>query len=126
MGATRFKILVAERNRLVAEAIRDVFLEIAGDHEVTIANSLAGALRIAQGDCPDLVVVDVWLGGYSLEDTLRQLKECSPHAAIVVTSSHIDADLQRRVLRAEAIGCIEKEQILSEAARIVEQLAARL
>jgi DNA-binding NarL/FixJ family response regulator len=124
MGARGFKILVAERNRLVAEAIRDVFLELTGDHQVSIANSLAAALIIAQRSSPDLLVVGMWLGGSSPEDMLRQLEECSPHARIMVTTSHIDPDLQRRALGAGAVECVERDQILTRAAGIVEQLGA--
>src|SRR5438270_6135469 len=124
MGARQLNIVVAERNRLVAEAIRDVFLEIAGDAEVSIADSLAAAVGIARRSSLDLIVADMWIGGYSLEETLRQLKEWSPSAEIMVTSSHVDADLRRRVSRAGAMGCIEREQILGKAAGILEQLGA--
>jgi len=124
MQTRGFKILVAERNRLVAEAIRDVFLELTGAHQVSIANSLAAALIIAQRTSPDLMLVGMWLGGHSLEDMLRQLEECSPHAGIMVTTSHIDTDLQRRALRAGAIDCVERDQILTRAAGIIEQLGA--
>jgi response regulator of citrate/malate metabolism len=124
MGARGFKILVAERNRLVAEAIRDVFLELAGDHQVSIANSLAAALIIAQRTSPDLLVVGMWLGGHSFEDMIRQLEECSPYAGIMVTTSHVDAELQRRALRAGAIDCVVRDQLLTRAAGIVEQLGA--
>ena len=113
---------MAERHRLVAEAIRDVFLEIDGDHQVSIANSLAAALMIAQRSAPDLMLVDSGLGGHSVEDTLRQLRECSPRSRIMVTTSHADAELQRRVSRAEGTGCIERDDIPTRAAGIIEQL----
>jgi DNA-binding NarL/FixJ family response regulator len=124
MGARRFRILVAERNRMMAEAIRDVFVEATGDDQVSIANSLAAALLLAQRTTPDLMVLDIWLGGRSLEDALRQLKECSPRSVIIVAASHVDADLERRVLQAAGMGCVEKERLPAMAAGIIERLGA--
>jgi DNA-binding NarL/FixJ family response regulator len=124
MRAAGFGILVADRHQLVGEAIRDVFREITGEDRVSTAYTLAAALVMAQRTGPGLILVDIWLGGHSLEDTVRQLKECSPRAEIIVTASRVDADLQRRALQAGAMGCIEKELIPTLAAGIVEQREA--
>jgi DNA-binding NarL/FixJ family response regulator len=103
-------VLVADRNRLVAEALMDAFLEVA-DVDVKVATSLGEAQLTTQRMRPDLVLVDVWMVRSGVEDLVRQLKECAPDARVFVMASHIDAGLEQRALRAGAAGCLVKLQV---------------
>lgn len=124
MGTERIRILVAERSQLLGEALGAAFSEVNRAVDVSVAHGLVDALDVARRTSPDLVLMDAWLGRVSVEDSLRQIKECSPRSRIVVTSSHPDADLRRRVLKAGAMDHIVKDFVPSKAMDIIDAVVA--
>lgn len=124
MGEARIRILVAERNQLLGEALGAVFSDMNRAIDISVAAGLASALDMTRRTAPDLVLMDAWLGRVSVEDTMRQIKECSPRSRIVVTSSHPDADLRRRVLKAGAMDHVVKDMVPVTAIDIIEAVVA--
>ena len=124
MARVRALILVADPNVLVAEALRDAFLELI-DADVLIAASLSQALPTVQQTPPDLVLIDAWIGTSGIEHVVRQIKECSPGSRVFVMASCCDSALKRRARLAGAAGCFEKETVPERVAAMLESLGAR-
>ena len=124
--AGNVKILVADRNALVVEAVEDLFVELGGGTTVLTATSLAEALLVAQHEQPDLVVIDAWIGSAGAEAAVRQVLECAPAAAVFVMSSGCDREVERRVVRAGARGCRDKEELPASAPSILDTVRSKL
>ena len=112
-------LLVADSNRLVAEALMDAFLEVA-EVECSIATSLAKALLAAQLKQPDLVLVDAWIGRSDIEHIVHDIKACAPQSAVFVTASSVDPAFARRVKKAGAHGCYEKDKVPAAASAMLK------
>lgn len=115
---------MADRNRLVAEALVDAFLEVA-DIDGRIATSLAETLQATRRIQPDLILVDAWLDGTTLEPLVRELQECSPGARIYVMASTCDPALEHRATRAGAAGTFEKENVPDAVRSMLATLGVR-
>lgn len=94
-------ILLVEDNALVIGALR-VLLDETG-HRVSDANTIAGATRVLRADPPDLVLLDLTLGG---EDglTLMAVVDASTgvRPIVVALTGHDGPEV---VARCTAAGC---------------------
>ena len=118
------RILIADRNALVVEALEDLFVELAGGAIVLTAGSLLEALEIARLEQPELIVIDARMG-VDAGDAVRQVLECSPGSALFVMVTNCDEEFELRMRRAGARGACEKEEMPAGAAHILDTLTAR-
>ena len=123
--ARPFKILIAERNVLVAEAIEAMFVELNGGVQVFTALSLPEARTLALHEHPDLIVMDAWIEAGPGDKAVRQLLEWSPASAVYVTATNCDAAFEHRMVRAGAMGCCDKEAMPAQAGAIVDAIRKR-
>jgi DNA-binding NarL/FixJ family response regulator len=123
VGAT-FKILVADRNLLVVEALRDMFVELNNGVTLLTANSLKDAIHVSAREKPELIVVDAWIGSADAATVVRQLLEASPASGVFVIATNCDDDFVARMRRAGAKGCCEKEHIPASALAILDTVGA--
>jgi DNA-binding NarL/FixJ family response regulator len=124
MARVRALILVADRNELVAEALRDAFLELI-DADVQIATSLGQAILTVQRIPPDLVLVDAWISNSGIKHVVRQIKECSPDSKVFVMASHCDSALEQRARLVGATACYEKETVPGRVGAMLASLGTR-
>lgn len=122
-GGKRTRILVADHNRLVVEALGALFEELVDLAEVTLAQSLDDAVEAAIRDQPDLVVFDAWLGDLDAAASIRKLLAASPHSSVVVIATKVDGALATALEQAGAAGFYEKESLPTLAHGIVAKLA---
>ncbi len=120
----RIQILIADRNVLVVEALVDLFVELDGGAPVLTAGSLQETLTIARRERPELIMIDAWIGA-DADEAIRQVVERSPTSAVFVMATNCDPDFERRILRAGATGCCEKEAVPARARSIVDAARAR-
>ena len=100
-------ILVVEDDPDIATVMAEV-LTLAG-YRVRVANTGSEGLRIALGERPDLIVLDVILpdmGGSDFVTTYRELTPPEQRAAVVFTTAHADA--ARIASNSGADGLLEK------------------
>jgi CheY-like chemotaxis protein len=94
-------ILLVEDNALVIGALR-MLLEETG-HRVSEATSLAGARHVLSDDAPDVILLDLTLGG---EDGLSLMPwvraESGSHPIVVALTGHDDPETHARCISA---GC---------------------
>jgi len=118
------RMLIADRNALVVEAVEDLFMELAGDATVLTAASLVETLDIARREQPDLIVINACMG-IEADDAVRQVLECSPGSALFVMATNCDEEFDRRMRRAGATGAWEKEDMPAGARHILDTVMAR-
>ena len=105
---TRRRILVVEDNPLNLKLVRDV-LQFA-EYDVIEAHSGEEALRTAEENPPDLVLMDLQLPGIDGTETLRRLREgpLKTDVPVVAVTALAMAEDRDRASRAGFDGYLEK------------------
>ena len=99
-------------------------LEAAGMTVVGTASSLATAVAAAQATAPDLILVDIDLGGESGFDVVEALHRARtrPRPVIILVSTHDLEDFADMVEASPAIGFLQKFELSAE---LILQTVAR-
>jgi DNA-binding NarL/FixJ family response regulator len=116
----RIKILVAEGNDLLADALAEIFMELAGGAAVCKASTVAEALECAGRVRPDLILLDAWMARGHPETTVRSLHQRSPGSVVVVMATTLDPDFSLRMQMAGASECVQKDTLATSARGIVD------
>ena len=98
--------------RLMLEA--DAGLECIGE-----AGSVSEAIHLVQAEAPDLVVLDLWMGGNDGLELIHNLRAIAPEMKILVYSMNDDLIYGPRVLRAGASGFVMKDSGLAELSKAI-------
>jgi CheY-like chemotaxis protein len=118
--------LIVDDNRSFLDAARTL-LEREGLIVAGVASTSADALRQAETLRPDVILVDVFLGQESGLELTRRLVENgqSDGAAVILISSHSEADLADLIAPSPASGFLPKTELSARAIRrIVDGLSA--
>jgi DNA-binding NarL/FixJ family response regulator len=115
----RSRILIVDDHPAVREALairigRQRDLEVCGE-----AADMSEALRLVADTKPDVAVVDISLKTGNGIDLIKRIKDRNHHIRILVWSMHSESLYTERVLRAGALGYINKDQATD---RIVEAI----
>jgi CheY-like chemotaxis protein len=117
VGVT-FGVLIVDDNRSFLEAAR-VLLEREGLRVVGVAATSAQALGSAAELRPDVVLVDVALGGESGFDVARRLAGRGDSAvpAVILMSTYSDVDFADLIAQSVAMGFLPKTELSADAIR---------
>ena len=112
------RVLIVDDSASFLEAAR-VLLERQGMQVVGIASTSATALRQADMLHPDVVLVDISLGEESGFDVARGLvqDERGEEAAVVLISTHTEADFADLIAESPAAGFLPKADLSATAIR---------
>ena len=121
MGGHDVKILVAEDNQLLAEAIGDLFAEANDGHPVFTARNVREAVEVARREAPDLVVIDHSIGRGDLEGAVRAILVESPRSSVFVMTTRVDETMSSRITSLGA-SCIDKETLHERASELVDSV----
>jgi DNA-binding NarL/FixJ family response regulator len=106
----RIRILLVDDHPMIRRGIRES-LSAERDFEVCAeAGDISSALRMLESVPCDLVLIDLSLGQENGIDLIRQVKEKHSAIKILVFSIHDDSLFAERVLRAGALGYVNKSQ----------------
>jgi DNA-binding NarL/FixJ family response regulator len=113
-----FGVLIVDDDRLFPDAARDL-LERQGLPVVGVAATSAEALRRAEELRPEVVLVDIMLGGESGFDLARRLAEHHPRGgpAVILISTHSEADFADLIAESSAAGFVPKPELSGRAIR---------
>ena len=111
-------VLMVDDSWLFLEAARDR-LEREGLRVVGVAATSAEALRRAEELRPDVVLVDVMLGGESGFELARRLaaRHRDGGPAVILISTHSAADFAGPIADSPAAGFLPKRELSAEAIR---------
>jgi len=110
LGNGKKRILIVDDHPIVRQGLAQLIahesdIEVCGD-----ADSVADALREADSLRPDLVVVDISLKDSHGMELITQLKESHRETKMLVWSMFDEMVFAERVLRAGAMGYINKQE----------------
>jgi DNA-binding NarL/FixJ family response regulator len=102
------RILIVDDHPLFREGIRQ-YIDRQADMEVCgECATPEEAHHLTRSALPDLVIVDISLGGSSGIDLVRTLRQAHPELALLVVSMHEETLYAERSLRAGAMGYVMK------------------
>ena len=113
-----FGVLIVDDNRLFLEAAR-ALLEREGLRVVGVAATSAEALQRAEELRPQVILVDITLGGESGFDLARRLAGQRPGRGptVILISTHAGADFADLIAQSPAAGFVPKPELSADAIR---------
>jgi two-component system invasion response regulator UvrY len=116
------RIVLADDNRDVVDAVRDVLAATPGLALVATAGSGDVAVRVVRAQAPDVVLVDVEMPGGG-PDLARRLLEISPPPRVMALSARDDEDTVLAMLAAGATAYVAKGALDEDLAACVRRCA---
>jgi DNA-binding NarL/FixJ family response regulator len=123
-NARVWKVLIADDDDLVCEALRDL---VASDHDFTVvatAHDAEEAIELALEFQPDVAIVDVRMPKGGGVRVANYLAASSPDIKIVGLSAEIDSATERSMLAAGAVKYLTKGVIGGQLLDILRELTA--
>jgi DNA-binding NarL/FixJ family response regulator len=117
----RITVLVVDDQQTFRDAMRIAFGLEAG---MTVTGAVGGSEAIAQaeGDPPDVVLMDVEMPGMGGVQATRRIHELHPGARVIVLSGHDDDVLKAQAFEAGAVGFLSKQTPMSEIADAIRRV----
>jgi two-component system, OmpR family, alkaline phosphatase synthesis response regulator PhoP len=100
------RLLVADDSETVLLMLQRR-LEMSG-YEVVTAKDGQEALEQAEGENPDLILLDAMMPRMSGVEALRELRASGSKIPVIIISAHLDAQEPERMIEAGAQGCVPK------------------
>lgn len=104
----QIRVLVAEDEEAVREALGDLLSSDAGIRLVGLAKDADEAIEIACSETPDVALIDVKMPGGGGQRAAREILKGSPRTHVVALSAYEDRRTVLEMLRAGAVGYIVK------------------
>ena len=95
-----------------------------GMRVVAMASNRGEALELASRDSPDLILLDLDLGGESALSFLPQLHDMAPKARILVLTGLRDTEAHRQAVQSGAMGVVLKEHAPDVLIKAIEKVHA--
>ena len=103
------RVLIVDDHKLVRTGLC-MLIETQPEMKVVgSAGNHAEALALAAGNKPNLILLDIDLGGENGLDLLPELRETAPGARVLILTGLKDLEIQRRAARLGAAGLVLKE-----------------
>jgi DNA-binding NarL/FixJ family response regulator len=104
------RVLIVDDHEVVRAGLRMLIESHAGLALAGEAGTRAEALAAAARDRPDVIVLDLDLGGENAVDDIPELLATAPGARVLVLTGVRDPELHRRAVRLGAMGVVRKEK----------------
>lgn len=120
----RSRVLIVDDQPAVRQALalrigRQPDLEVCGE-----AADISEALRLVAETDPDLAVIDISLKSGSGIDSIKRIRERNHNVRMLGWSMHSESLYAERVLRAGALGYINKDQATDRIIEAIQQVLA--
>jgi two-component system nitrate/nitrite response regulator NarL len=103
------RILIIEDHLLVRAGL-GMLIEDLGMKVVGMAGNRAEALEVAAREKPDVILLDLSLGGEDSLSFLPELREAAKNARVLILTGTSDPEPHRRAIRLGAMGVVLKGQ----------------
>ena len=115
-------ILIVDDHPLVCHYLGNLIAANPGQVLYGQANNLADAHQMLDKGSPDLAIIDISLGSGNGLDLIKRIKRRNPLTKTLVFSGHDETLYAPRVLRAGALGYVNKKDDLSHLTEAIEQV----
>jgi DNA-binding NarL/FixJ family response regulator len=121
-----FSVLIVDDNRAFLDAAR-FLLEREGLNVAGVAASAADAVRRSRDLEPDVVLVDIMLGGESGFALAHRLVEEAPSGGsdVILVSTHAEAEFADLIAESPATGFLPKSELSADAIRRIVDARSR-
>lgn len=116
------KILIVDDHAVLREGVRRLLQSISGAVILEAATTHEALAKLRQ-EQPQVVVLDINLGGSSGLELLNRLKTEQKNARIVMFTMYSEANYVARALRAGALGYVSKSAPASELVAAIKKVA---
>src|SRR5690348_7740792 len=103
---TRIRILIVDDHLVVRAGLHMLIEDHPGMTVVAMASNRAEALELAAKNSPDLILLDLDLGGEDALTFLTQLRDITPGTRILVLTGLRDTDAHRQAVQLGAMGVV--------------------
>ena len=117
------RILCVDDHQVVRDGVRRLCDENGIAAQIGEASAAADALRLADQQEWDVVVLDISLGGKSGLDVLKELRARHPRLAVLIFSMHSEEVYARRAIGAGARGYVTKGSSSDELFAAITKIA---
>lgn len=123
-ASTPIRILIVDDHLVVRAGLHMLVENHPGMTVVAMASNRAEALELAGRDSPDLILLDLDLGGESALTFLTQLRDTTPSAHVLVLTGLRDTDAHRQAVQLGAMGVVLKEHAPDVLIKAIEKVHA--
>lgn len=122
--ANPIRILIVDDHLVVRAGLHMLIENHPGMRVVAMASNRGEALEKAAKDEPNLILLDLDLGGDSALSFLPQLQETAPKAHILVLTGLRDPEAHREAVQSGAMGVVLKEHAPDVLIKAIEKVHA--
>ena len=108
------RVLVADRDNLVCEAMCAMLTGVADIEVVGAASSTSAMVEMAKSTLPSVVLMDMAIAAIDTENAIRELRQVNSDIKVLVLSSYEERDDILRGLKAGSNGYLPKRARASE------------
>jgi two-component system response regulator NreC len=120
----RIRILLADDHKIMREGLRSLLEKQPSMEVVAEAENGRTAVRLAQEQSPDVVIMDIAMPDLNGVEATDQIIAGVPGVRVIALSMHSDKRFVLRMLKAGASGYLLKDCAFEELARAVRAVAA--
>ncbi|HEX8651324.1 MAG TPA: response regulator transcription factor [Pyrinomonadaceae bacterium] len=116
------RILLVDDHKLIREGLREFIQTRQGMEVVGDVGTRADAISMASREQPDVIVLDLDLGGESGLDVLPELLKVTHHASVIILTGMRDTEKRDRAIELGAKGVVLKENGAMELLNAIEKV----
>jgi two-component system nitrate/nitrite response regulator NarL len=118
------RVLIVDDHAVVRAGLRMLIDAQAGMQVVEVASNPAEALELAARESPEIILLDLDLGGQDVITLIPELRAAAKDARILVLTGLKDLEAHRRCMRLGAMGVILKDQAAEILIKAIEKVHA--
>ncbi|HKO42622.1 MAG TPA: response regulator transcription factor [Pyrinomonadaceae bacterium] len=109
-STSQLRILIVDDHEVVRAGLRMLIDSQPGMKVVAMASNRKEALEAATRESPDLILLDLDLGGENALTFLTELKETAKNSRVLILTGLNDSSAHRRSIKLGAMGVVLKDQ----------------
>ena len=118
------RVLIVDDHGIMRAGLRMLLESQPGITVVGEASTCADALELATGTQPDVIVLDLDLGGENAIESIPTLLRIVPETRILVLTGVRDPEIHRQAIRHGALGLVFKEKAVETLLQAITKVRA--